>query len=181
MNGFVTLSLVALSLFGACQAENIVATVLISPDPNVTTGQVVWGHLKLTQSGLQGPVTVTGTLSGLTPNQLHGFHVHEKGDITGGCKSAGSHFNPDKRQHGGPDDFSRHVGDLGNVLADAQGVAHINMVDRQIALLGNRSIVGRAFVVHALPDDLGRGGNEGSRTTGNAGDRLACGVVGISA
>ncbi|CAB0037044.1 unnamed protein product [Trichogramma brassicae] len=105
------------------------------------------------------------------------FKTHETKDyhlsfakITLFCSSV-------KRQHGGPDDFSRHVGDLGNVLADAQGVAHINMVDRQIALLGNRSIVGRAFVVHALPDDLGRGGNEGSRTTGNAGDRLACGVI----
>ncbi len=92
----------------------------------------------------------------------------------------GPHFNPAGKKHGGPRDAERHAGDLGNITADARGVATIDIVDRQIALQGPNSIVGRAMVVHAVADDLGRGGNEESTKTGNAGARLACGVVALA-
>jgi len=127
-----------------------------------------------------GGLKVTGELTGLTPGQ-HGFHVHEFGDSTNGCISAGAHFNPHKKTHGGPSDVERHAGDLGNVVADADGKAKVDMVDSQIALSGEGCIIGRSLVVHADPDDLGKGGHELSSTTGNAGARVACGVIGRAA
>lgn len=82
----------------------------------------------------------------MTPGQ-HGFHVHEFGDNTNGCTSAGPHYNPHNKEHGAPEDANRHVGDLGNVQADANGVAKINIQDAQITLNGQQSIIGRSLVV----------------------------------
>jgi Cu-Zn family superoxide dismutase len=138
----------------------------------------VSGTVTLTQED-DGPVKVTGTISGLTPGE-HGFHLHQFGDTTNGCISTGPHFNPNKKTHGAPGDEERHAGDLGNVVADESGVAKIDITDTQIPLSGPNSVVGRAFVIHELKDDLGKGGHELSSTTGNAGGRLACGVVGLT-
>ncbi|NP_001238038.1 Superoxide dismutase [Cu-Zn], chloroplastic-like [Glycine max] len=139
----------------------------------------VHGLVTLTQQQDNGPTTVTVRGSGLTPGP-HGFHLHEFGDITNGCISTGPHFNPNKLKHGAPEDKIRHAGDLGNIVANADGVAEATTVDNQIPLIGPNSVVGRALVVHELEDDLGKGGQELSLSTGNAGGRLACGVVGLS-
>mmetsp|Transcript_1492 Transcript_1492/g.3714 ORF Transcript_1492/g.3714 Transcript_1492/m.3714 type:complete len:147 (+) Transcript_1492:277-717(+) len=93
------------------------------------------------------------------------------------ARSCGGHFNPHQKNHGGPTDAERHAGDLGNVIADHQGICKVDIVDRQIPLSGPGSILGRAVVVHALKDDLGKGGDAESLKTGNAGSRVACGVV----
>mgnify|MGYP002633445028 FL=1 len=74
----------------------------------------------------------------------------------------------------------RHVGDLGNVTAGEDGVAVYEIEDKHVMLTGETSVIGRSFVVHAGVDDLGEGGHELSKTTGNAGGRLACGVIGLS-
>ncbi|KAJ7543898.1 hypothetical protein O6H91_09G057600 [Diphasiastrum complanatum] len=126
---------------------------------------------------MTGPTAVTGTVTGLRPG-LHGFHVHAFGDTTNGCMSTGPHFNPYNMEHGGPKDEIRHAGDLGNLRANSDGIAEVAIQDNQIPLSGSNSILGRAVVVHTDPDDLGKGGHELSKSTGNAGGRIACGVIG---
>lgn len=81
--------------------------------------------------------------------------------------------------HGARDSEVRHVGDLGNLKADANGVAETTFSDAVISLTGNRSIIGRGVIVHEGVDDLGLGGHQDSLKTGNAGGRAACGVIGI--
>lgn len=137
----------------------------------------VSGTIYFTQEG-DGPTTVTGNVSGLAPGS-HGFHVHALGDTTNGCMSTGPHYNPAGKEHGAPEDENRHAGDLGNVTVGEDGTASFTIVDKQIPLTGPGSIIGRAVVVHADPDDLGKGGHELSKSTGNAGGRLACGIIGL--
>ena len=94
----------------------------------------------------EGPVQIKGEITGLTPGN-HGFHVHEFGDYTNGCMSSGPHFNPTKTTHGAPDDAVRHVGDLGNVVANNNGSAAVNITDSIIQLSGPNGILGRTIVV----------------------------------
>lgn len=121
---------------------------------------------------------VTGEVHGLQPGN-HGFHIHQFGDRTDGCTSTGGHWNPEGNDHSGPNDDVRHRGDLGNIEANDSGVAKVNISDRLVTLVGENSVVGRAVVVHAGEDDLGQGGFPDSKTTGHAGGRLACGVIGF--
>jgi superoxide dismutase, Cu-Zn family len=100
-----------------------------------------------------------------------GFHVHE----TGRCdapdfETAGDHFNPDDSPHGGPNDppEERHAGDLGNLQLDPDGRIEVERTDLHLDLEG---IVGRSVVVHEDEDDLE------TDPDGNAGDRVACGVI----
>ncbi|KAJ8935174.1 hypothetical protein NQ318_000835 [Aromia moschata] len=137
----------------------------------------VTGNIIFTQLD-NGIVNITGTVTGLTPGN-HGFHIHNLGNLEDGCTSTGAHFNPHNLTHGGPTDTIRHVGDLGNIVASNEGVSVINVTDNIIALEGLHNIIGRAVVVHALEDDLGRGGVPDSILTGNAGARASCGVIGI--
>ncbi|KAM8708921.1 hypothetical protein ACLKA7_015830 [Drosophila subpalustris] len=137
------------------------------------------GTVFFEQEAEGSPVKVTGEVNGLAPG-LHGFHVHEFGDNTNGCMSSGPHFNPYKKEHGAPTDGDRHLGDLGNITASGDGPTPVNISDNQITLFGENSIIGRTVVVHADPDDLGKGGHELSKTTGNAGARIGCGVIGIA-
>uniref|UniRef100_A0A914HIE5 Superoxide dismutase [Cu-Zn] n=1 Tax=Globodera rostochiensis TaxID=31243 RepID=A0A914HIE5_GLORO len=125
-----------------------------------------------------GTVTLNGTINGLSAGD-HGFHFHQFGDLSKACMGAGAHFNPHGKRHGAPNAAERHVGDLGNVVANADGVAVVDIRDHLVALNGVNSVVGRALVVHDKGDDLGLGGNEESAKTGNAGKRFGCGVVGI--
>jgi Cu-Zn family superoxide dismutase len=118
-------------------------------------------------------VQIEAELSGLAPGE-HGFHVHEFGDCSmadGVC--AGGHFNPEGKPHGRPDAAQRHVGDFGNVTAGADGKATYKRVDKMITFSGPHSIIGRAIIVHANPDDF-------SQPVGNAGARVGCGVIGIA-
>ncbi|XP_064473649.1 superoxide dismutase [Cu-Zn]-like [Ornithodoros turicata] len=127
-----------------------------------------------------GEILVSGNVTGLQPGK-HGFHIHMYGDISEGCSGAGSHFNPTKQNHGAPEDTERHVGDLGNVVADSCGSASFKFYDRLLQFTGTNSIIGRAVVVHENEDDLGRTGHPESSKTGNAGGRVACGIIAIAA
>mgnify|MGYP000150103789 CR=1 FL=1 len=134
----------------------------------------VKGNILCMQATSGGVTLIKGTITGLEPGE-HGFHIHEYGDLSKGCESAGGHYNPDGVDHGNVEEG--HVGDLGNITANESGVAEFSIKAERIDLMGDRSIIGRSFVVHSDVDDLGKGGDEESLKTGNAGDRLACGVI----
>merc|ERR1712038_976644 len=120
----------------------------------------------------------SGSVNGLKPGR-HGFHIHEVGSTADGCVAAGAHFNPRNSVHGGPGDVQRHVGDLGNIHTPKRGLSTtVDVADDGITLFGDiEGIVGRTVVIHEGEDDLGDGGTPGSLATGNAGSRVACGIV----
>jgi Cu-Zn family superoxide dismutase len=131
----------------------------------------VTGVVYFTQKGEE--IEVTGRITGLAEG-LHGFHVHEFGDMTDSKgMSTGGHFNPEGKKHGGPHDKDRHVGDLGNIKANKEGVAELNFKDKVIKLHGPHSIIGRGLIVHFKADD------EKTQPTGDAGGRAAGGVIGV--
>ena len=132
----------------------------------------VSGTIRFKQFG-NGKIRISGSVANLTQGN-HGMHVHTYGDLTNGCASTLGHYNPLGNTHGGPSASIRHIGDLGNIFADDNGEAAVNITDSIASLTGATSVVGRAIVVHATVDDLGQGGDTGSLTTGNAGGRLGC-------
>jgi Cu-Zn family superoxide dismutase len=148
-------------------ATELVA-VLSPTEGNQTSGVVTF------KPAGQGKVEVVATITGLTPNSKHAIHIHQYGDVTSkDGKSAGDHYNPLGHQHALPDKKTRHAGDFGNLEADASGNARLQLTVDNLSLAGRLSpIIGRAVVVHAKPDD-------GSQPSGNAGDRLAVGVIGV--
>ncbi|KAI6193761.1 Superoxide dismutase [Aphelenchoides besseyi] len=149
----------------------------------VLQGNDVNGTVWFTQEKKNGPVQVEGEFTGMSPG-LHGFHVHQYGDRTNGCTSAGPHFNPYKKTHGAPEEQTTITDRLGNVKVEQDGSCKFKFTDNLISLTGETNIVGRSLVVHAEEDDLGkgtRGSKEESLKTGNAGARSACGVIGLAA
>jgi Cu-Zn family superoxide dismutase len=120
-----------------------------------------------------GKVLVTAKVEGLTPGE-HGFHVHETGDCSApDAKSAGGHFNPESVEHGAPDSPAHHTGDLGNLVANESGVAEKSFEVDFLSLEegAKNSVRGKAVIVHGGADDMK------SQPSGNAGPRVACGVV----
>jgi Cu-Zn family superoxide dismutase len=114
-------------------------------------------------------------------NSSHGIHIHEAGDLSDKCMGACGHFNPYNKQHGGPTSKERHVGDLGNIRFDARGVAKFRMEDSLVKLRGTKAnVIGRSLVIHEDMDDLGMGNHNDSLTTGHAGKRITCAVIGYS-
>jgi Cu-Zn family superoxide dismutase len=136
-----------------------------------TSGNQTRGSIRL--SGGNGAVQITGTITGLKPG-AHGLHIHEFGDCSApDASSAGSHFNPHDDPHGSPRDLenAHHVGDLGNVTANQQGEAEIDIEDNEMQLSGPESVIGKALVVHAAQDDFK------SQPSGNSGARVGCGEI----
>jgi Cu-Zn family superoxide dismutase len=121
----------------------------------------------------QGGVRAQVELHGLAPGSEHGFHVHDKGDCSAAdATSAGGHFNPAGTAHGRAGSGVHHAGDAPSVVADAHGDVKIDLVLDGVTLApGPTSIVGRAVVVHRDRDDFT------SQPAGNAGPRVACGVI----
>lgn len=137
------------------------------------SGSLVSGRLQVMSMGANA-VHIAGDIGGLAPGSSHGFHIHEKGDCSAAdASSAGGHFNPGAAPHGRMDEGAHHAGDIDNITADAQGVAHVNMHVPGLTLGTGAAndVAGRAIIVHADPDDYR------SQPAGNAGKRLACGVI----
>lgn len=146
----------------------------------VFTGDIK-GYVKFSENLENNQIKIDLHISGLTPNSLHGFHVHEAGDLTDKCTSMCAHFNPYGKTHGCPGMKQRHVGDLGNIQANSKGEAKYTFYDDVIKLRGTKAnIIGRGLIIHEDEDDCGQGGNAESLKTGNAGKRIACAVIGYS-
>lgn len=140
-----------------------------SCDLNSKSGSNVKGKVTFTQE--KDGVRIVAKVTGLTPGK-HGFHIHEHGDCSAAdASSAGAHYDPTHKKHGGAENPERHVGDLGNIEADKDGVANYNRLDKIIELNGQYSIIGKSVVVHAKEDDLK------TQPTGDSGGRIACGVI----
>ena len=139
------------------------------------------GFVKFSESNDAKKVIIEIQLIGLKKNALHGFHVHESGDLTNKCESMCAHFNPFGKNHGCPGMKERHVGDLGNLQTDKQGCVNYTIEDNIIKLRGSKAnIIGRGLIIHADPDDCGMGENEASAINGNAGKRIACAIIGYA-
>ena len=146
------------------RVENMKASVS-SASMKALSGEVMF---KEVPEGLQ----VTATVKGLKPNTTHGFHVHEKGECKGpDYKSAGDHFNPESQPHGSPDTKMSHVGDMGNLVSDKNGVAKLTRVVPHTNAESLKQMQGKAVIIHANADDLK------SQPAGDAGDRIACGII----
>lgn len=142
---------------------------------NPTQGNKTNGSVSFVQNGDR--IIIDARIDGLTPG-AHGFHVHERGDCSApDGMSAGGHFNPSGRPHGGPEHADRHAGDFGNLNADANGnaVLRLTVPASQISLAreASNSVVGKALIVHTDPDDYK------TQPTGNAGKRVACGIIAL--
>lgn len=148
-------------------ATELVA-VLSPTEGNQTTGVVTFKSVD------RGQVEIDAQLTGLPPNSKHAIHIHQYGDLTSkDGKSAGDHYNPMHHPHALPDKENRHAGDFGNLESDQSGNANFKLTVDNISLAGRLNpIIGRGVVVHAKADD-------GSQPSGNAGDRLAVGVIGV--
>lgn len=140
---------------------------------SATAGNKVSGVITFTRT--KEGTLIEAEISGLEANSKHGFHIHQYGDISSSDgKSTGGHYNPEGHDHSGPDSDKRHIGDLGNLEADENGVAKYKRLDKVVKLRGKNGIIGRGITVHAGTDDLK------SQPTGAAGARIAVGVIGVA-
>jgi Cu-Zn family superoxide dismutase len=170
----LTLVFVSIMLFSGCdqlgwhQPSKADAVAVL----RATEGHQVQGTVSFSRAS-QG-LRIIAHVQGLTVGD-HGFHIHQFGDCRAADgSSAGGHFNPHNQDHGAPTDEIRHIGDLGNLTADASGSARIDTIDALLSLDGPESIIGRSVVIHAQADDFK------TQPTGGAGARVACGVIGYA-
>lgn len=135
-------------------------------------GKEISGTFEFKQEKYTSNTLITGVVNGLYPDRQHGVQVHE---VT--PQGLGPTFNPFGKQHGGPWNAERKVGDLGNILVDSQGVGHFSLDDPFVKLSGPFSVVGKSIAVHENPDDLGFGRKENSKIDGGVGAPIAHGVI----
>jgi Cu-Zn family superoxide dismutase len=151
------------------------SSALVAPDAAIaniepTEGNECRGTVRFTQDDNQVDVLVE--LTGLVPGKTHAMHIHENGDCSApDAMSAGSHYNPGGHPHALPPATPRHAGDLGNIVADSDGKARVEMKVDSLSIDGTMNpIRNRSVIVHTQADD-------GSQPTGNAGGRIGCGVI----
>ena len=173
---FCALFLIGAHGLSAVEAAPVTAAIAVI---HPTTGNETAGIVTFT--AIDGGVKAIADITGLTPGK-HGFHVHEFGDISDSAKamSTGGHYDPDSAHHHALVDADRpaamphHAGDMGNLVADSAGKAHLEIMLQGVSLMGPANpLVGRAVIIHANPDD-------GGQPVGNAGGRVGQGVIGIA-
>lgn len=121
----------------------------------------------------KGTVTLHLLITGAEPG-MHAVHIHDTGDCSAAdASSAGGHWNPSSENHGKWGTKPFHHGDIGNVEVGADGRAQMTLGSSMWTLGGppETNILGHAVVVHAKADDFT------TQPSGNAGGRIACGVI----
>lgn len=139
------------------------------------SGSLVSGRLSVVP--MNDGVHLTGEVGGLSPGSTHAIHIHEKGDCSAAdASSAGGHFNPAGAPHGKVGSGAHHGGDMDNIVANAEGVAKVDVHASGVTLGGAavNDVAGKAVIVHAAADDYR------TQPTGNAGGRVACGVITVT-
>ena len=138
-----------------------------------TKGNQAKGTVTFTPTDDANKVKVQVHLSQLKPGGVHGLHVHEKGDCSApDASSAGGHFNPTGKSHGGRTADERHAGDLGNVEASSAGKVSATFdVDDISVSDGQQGIIGKSVILHEKADDLK------TQPSGDSGSRIACAVI----
>jgi Cu-Zn family superoxide dismutase len=155
-----------------------IATAVLAPNKHKVSGIV--SFTEKIKGDKKECLSIHYEIRGLKDGK-HGFHIHQKGDLTDGCHSACAHFNPGNHKHGGLCSKIRHLGDLGNITSIKQvAKGTIRASGLSLDPRKKNSIIGRMIIVHDKEDDLGKGGDKESTITGNAGERVACGVIGIA-
>lgn len=154
-----------------------ISAIAVFPS-NVPKKSKVSGTVVFRESARSDKIIIDINLGGLSPGK-HGFHIHETGNLTDDCSNCGAHFNPYGMKHGGLTSPIKHAGDLGNIVADKNGICNMKIADNIISLRNPKTnIIGRSLVIHSEEDDLGRGDDHESLITGHSGSRIACAVIG---
>ena len=166
MNNFIAVGSSILLLFLLFKKSQKQVSAVCNINMNGCIGNIIFCQNK------PNLTTIKCYIKGLSPGK-HGIHCHEKGDLSEGCESTCSHYNPLKTTHGGRFGKNRHRGDFGNIFVNNFGVCE-EQFDVEVNI---SEIVGRSIVIHEDEDDLGLGGDKESLKTGNAGKRIACGII----
>lgn len=172
------------------QTASAIITTINGTVPPVSTKSSIWplraicriqnyngqsnlrGFVKFEQINLIEGVDITVNIDGLYPNETHGLHIHEFGDLSNGCETLGMHYNPFNQSHGDRYGTPRHQGDLGNVLSNENGTVNLTYLGIDFQLAGPYSVIGRGCSLHNGTDELYGGHSVG-------GPKLACGVIGV--
>lgn len=154
------------TLYATCEMKPSTTLPLSQPE--------IYGQVLFRQVYPDGQMQIIVNLRGFptTESAERAIHIHQFGDLSKGCTAAGPHFNPLQQNH------ANHPGDLGN-FASSHGQIR-KPVTAKATLFGTESVLGRSVVVHEREDDMGNGGDEESLRSGNAGQRIACCVIGLS-
>lgn len=166
LSHFVAIAL----LFSIVNSQIVGVCTFNGTSNNPTTS----GTLTLTFDPILNQTNITGTITGMPLNSIHGIHIHAHGDLSdtaGG--NTGGHWNPFGGVHSHLNNPNRHAGDLGNITTDAQGTATVNIVSNLINLTGINSAIGKGMIIHQTFDD------GATQPTGNSGSRFGQCVIGI--